>query len=78
MTLAEQWEQEGLIKGRRQGQIEMAQRSVVDALEARFGSVPAGLIEAVLGETRLEKLRGLLVDAIRCESLEGFAQKLGR
>ncbi|MEY2598812.1 MAG: hypothetical protein RLZZ142_1071 [Verrucomicrobiota bacterium] len=70
MTLAEQWKQEG--------QTQMAQRSVVDALEARFGSVPAGLIEAVLRETRLEKLRGLLVDAIRCESLEGFAQKLGK
>jgi predicted transposase/invertase (TIGR01784 family) len=68
MTLAQQYHNEGLQKGR--------QEDIIEALEIRFERVPGGLADAIRDIQDEEHLRRLHRAAIRCESLEGFAAEL--
>jgi predicted transposase/invertase (TIGR01784 family) len=72
MTLAQQYHNEGLQKGRQEGR----QEHVIEALEIRFERVPEGLAEAVRDIRDEALLRSLLRTAIRCASLEDFAAEL--
>ena len=80
MTLAQQYHNEGLQKGRQEGRQEGLQKGrqedVIEALGIRFERVPEGLAEAVRGIQDEAHLRSLLRAAIRCESLEQFAAEL--
>ncbi len=76
MTLAEQWREEGREQGREQGREAEAQRSVIDVLETRFSRVPEGLAEKIRHEPNLNKLRSLLIQALKASSLEEFASHL--
>jgi predicted transposase/invertase (TIGR01784 family) len=49
--------------------------SILDALEARFGSVPPEVAEQLEGLTP-EQLQGLLRQAVTCETLEEFISQL--
>ena len=71
-TLAEKWVEEGL----QQGQVRAAREAVIDALEARFGEVPAEVVDRVQGVEDLAKLKVLLRQAVRAESLEAFRRAL--
>jgi hypothetical protein len=73
MTLAEQLRQEG----RQEGGAEEAQRAVIEVVQARFGSVPEGLLEEVRREKSLAKLRVLHREAVVCSTVEVFAACLG-
>jgi hypothetical protein len=77
MTLAEQFRQEGLQKGRQEGrqegEIVSRRKALQDVLEARFGVVPAGLLEALTAVSDVQRLEKLLKYAAVCTDLEAFA-----
>jgi hypothetical protein len=77
MTLAEQFRQEGLQKGRQEGrqegEIASRRQALQDVLEARFGEVPAGLLEALTAVSDVQRLEKLLKYAAVCTDLEAFA-----
>jgi predicted transposase/invertase (TIGR01784 family) len=76
MTLAEQFRQEGLRKGRQEGLIFSKQQAILEALEIRFQQVPEGLREeigAIADATKLTQLHRL---AILSVDLESFAEAL--
>jgi predicted transposase/invertase (TIGR01784 family) len=77
MTLAEQFRQEGLQKGRQEGrqegEIVSRRQALQDVLEARFGEVPAGLLEALTAVSDVQRLEKLLKYAAVCTDLEAFA-----
>ena len=72
LTLAEQFRMEG----REEGSLRASQRLVLDALDLRFGPVPAGLREAIESISNPEKLRSLLRAAIVADSIESFSAGL--
>lgn len=72
MTLAQQFKHEG----REEGQILAHQWNVLQVLEVRFDRVPEGMREAVNQLNDLDRLRELHRVAIRCDSLESFADVL--
>ncbi len=72
MTLAEQFRQQGL----KEGSLDRARSSVLDALQVRFETVPEGIADAVNNITDTAKLTELHKLAIRCTSLEDFAAGL--
>ena len=80
LTLAEQFRMEGREEGRSQGREEERTKSrrqaVLDALDLRFGPVPAGLREAIESIGNPEKLRSLLRAAIVADSIESFSAAL--
>jgi hypothetical protein len=81
MTLAEQFRQEGLQKGlqkgrqegRQEGEIVSRRQALQDVLEARFGEVPVGLLEALTAVSDVQRLEKLLKYAAVCTDLEAFA-----
>jgi hypothetical protein len=76
LTLAEQIRMEGREEGREEGSLRASQRLVLDALDLRFGPVPAGLREAIESIGNPEKLRSLLRAAIVADSIESFSAAL--
>ena len=68
MTLADQLREEGLEKG--------LQESILEALEIRFGQIPDGLGEIVMGIHDPSRLRTLLKAAIQAATLETFSAAL--
>jgi predicted transposase/invertase (TIGR01784 family) len=80
MSLAEQFRQEGIRKGRQQGRQEglifSQQRAILEALEIRFDRVPDGLREEIEAITDSKKLTHLLRAAITSTTLDEFAEAL--
>jgi hypothetical protein len=80
MTLAEQFRQEGRQQGQREGRQEGRQegellsrrRALQDVLEARFGEIPAGMVEALATVSDVTRLEKLLKWAAVCADLEAF------
>jgi len=76
MTYAQKLHQDGERKGRQEGRLLTLRDNVVEALEIRFGEVPAGLreeIEAIADETKLRRLHR---SAIQTPTLDAFAGDL--
>ncbi len=84
MSLAEQYRQEGIRKGRQQGRQEghqeglifSKQQDILEALEIRFQRVPEGLREEIESITDSKKLTHLHRAAITSADLESFAAEL--
>jgi hypothetical protein len=76
MTLAEQYVEKGIQKGRREGLHLGMQRSIVDALEVRFDRVPPGLAEAIEAISDETRLHSLVRAAITASSIDEFAKSL--
>jgi hypothetical protein len=84
MSLAEQFRQEGIRKGRQQGRQEgrqeglvfSKQQDILEALEIRFNRVPEGLREEIELIADTAKLQTLHRAAIRSATLEEFSQVL--
>ena len=80
MSLAEQFRQEGIRKGRQQGRQEglifSKQQDILEALEIRFERVPEGLREEIESITDSKKLTHLHRAAITSADLESFAAEL--
>ena len=80
MSLAEQFRQEGIRKGRQQGRQEglifSQQQAILEALEIRFQRVPEGLREEIETIIDTKKLTHLLRAAITSADLESFAVEL--
>ena len=80
MSLAEQFRQEGIRKGRQQGRQEglvlANQAAILEALEIRFNRVPEGLREEIELIADAAKLQSLLRAAIRSATLESFVAEL--
>jgi predicted transposase YdaD len=84
MSLAEQFRQEGIRKGRQQGRQEgrqeglifSKQQDILEALEIRFDRVPEGLREEIESITETAKLQSLHRAAIRSATLDEFAEAL--
>jgi len=74
------WQQQGMEKGIEQGiekgSLEQARRSVVRALEARFGTVPQSVIAAVAVIADLDRLDTLLAQAVTVDALDSFEKLL--
>ena len=68
MTLADQLREEGLEKD--------LQESILEALEIRFGQIPDGLGEIVVGIQNPSRLRSLHKAAIQAATLETFTAAL--
>jgi len=83
-TLAEKWIEEGMTKGLQQGlqqgvqegRLEAARESVLEALEARFEPVPGDIVDRVRLAEDPAKLKILLRQAVRAESLDAFREAL--
>jgi predicted transposase YdaD len=80
MSLAEQFRQEGIRKGRQQGRQEglifSQQQAILEALEIRFQRVPDGLCEEIESIADSKKLTHLHRAAITSADLESFAAEL--
>jgi predicted transposase YdaD len=80
MSLAEQFRQEGIRKGRQEGRQEglifSKQQDILEALEIRFDRVPEGLREEIESITETAKLQSLHRAAIRSATLDEFAEAL--
>ena len=80
MSLAEQFRQEGIRKGRQQGRQEglilSKQQDILEALEIRFNRVPEGLREEIELIADTAKLQSLHRAAIRSATLEDFAEAI--
>jgi hypothetical protein len=76
MSLAEQFRQEGIRKGRQEGLIFSKQQDILEALEIRFQRVPEGLREEIETIIDAKKLTHLLRAAITSADLESFAVEL--
>jgi predicted transposase YdaD len=92
MTLAQKLRQDGIqegiktgeLKGREDGRMEglhagtlaASRRSVLEALDLRFGAIPDGLRDSLIAIADPEKLRVLLRAAIVSDSLESFVESL--
>ncbi len=66
------WERMAMKKG----QTETLRFAISEALEIRFGAVPAEIAEIINHINDLEILQGLHRQAVQCESLEAFAEHL--
>ena len=66
----------GIVEGMEKGALQAFNGMVVDVLEERFNIVPVRLAEKIAGVKNAAVLKGLLRQAIRCESLEMFEQIL--
>jgi hypothetical protein len=60
MSLAEQFRQEGIRKGRQEGLVYSKQQDILEALEIRFNRVPEGLREEIELIADTAKLQSLL------------------
>ena len=67
---------EGIKEGKIQGIIEGFQQSLLEALETKFDAIPMRLVKAIKDITDIEILRILQHQAIKCNSVEEFSQKL--
>jgi hypothetical protein len=76
MSLAEQFRQEGILKGRQQGLVRANQAAILEALEIRFNRVPEGLREEIELIADTANLQSLLRAAITRADLESFAAEL--
>ena len=76
MSLAEQFRQEGIRKGRQEGLIFSKQQDILEALEIRFERVPEGLREEIESIADSKKLTHLHRAAITSADLESFAVEL--
>lgn len=76
MTLAQQFKQEGIQEGIQEGRLEEARRAVIEALRARFDSVPGQLIDAIRVMTDPERLHELLPRAVCCRDLVEFSRSV--
>ncbi len=80
MSLAEQFRQEGIRKGRQQGRQEGLVRAnkaaILEALEIRFNRVPEGVREEIELTADTAKLQSLHRAAIRSADLESFVAEL--
>ena len=80
MSLAEQFRQEGIRKGRQQGRQEglilSKQQDILEALEIRFNLVPEGLCEEIELIADTAKLQSLHRAAITRADLESFVAEL--
>ncbi|MBW4492541.1 MAG: hypothetical protein KME26_05530 [Oscillatoria princeps RMCB-10] len=68
--------EQGVQQGLQQGQQQALKTSILDALDARFGSVPAEVAPKLEGLTP-EQLQGLLRQAVLCGTLDAFIRQLG-
>jgi predicted transposase YdaD len=76
MSLAEQFRQEGIRKGRQEGLIFSQQQAILEALEIRFQRIPEGLREEIESISDFKKLAHLHRAAIISTDLESFAAEL--
>jgi predicted transposase YdaD len=76
MTLADQFREEGLQKGRQEGLQKGLQDGILEALQIRFGQIPEGLAEAIRQVLEEAHLRTLHRAAIQADSIENFAKNL--
>ena len=84
MSLAEQFRQEGIRKGRQQGRqegrqeglVRANQAAILEALEIRFNRVPEGLREEIELIADTAKLQSLHRAAITRADLDSFAAEL--
>jgi len=60
------------------GKINDAREMVVEVLDERFGVVPFELIEQVRGVNGRDVLKRLIRQAIQCQNLEIFKEKLSK
>jgi hypothetical protein len=74
VSMAEKWIQEG----KRQGSTEITRELVLEVLEARFGGVPASIVERIERTDDIDTLKELLREGATVESLERFQEVLGK
>ncbi len=67
-----EWQAEARIEGKAVGKAE----TLLEMLEARFGTVPADAVERVLSIRDVDQLKRLVVPAVRCASLDEFRAAL--
>ena len=68
--------QKGLQQGLQKGLLQEAREMVLDAFDAKFGSIPSHVHEKVDAMTDREKLKQILRTVIRAESLEEVDKKI--
>jgi hypothetical protein len=66
----------GLEQGLEQGSLEEARTMLLEALDERFGQVPAAVAETIRQREDRDQLHRLLREAIRCASLADFTALL--
>ena len=72
----EQGQREGRQQGRQEGRESALQESILDLLEARFGTVPYAIREHLLGVHHEDELKRLHRQAALAPDLDGFQKQL--
>lgn len=72
-TLAEKWTEAGIQQGIEQGSVATAQETLLELLDARFGTVPASFSERIRATHDMALLRTLNKAAATAKSLEEFS-----
>jgi hypothetical protein len=73
-SMVEKWTQEG----KRQGSTATTRELVIEVLEARFGGVPASIVERIGRTDDIGTLKALHREGVTVESLEQFQDALER
>jgi len=76
MTYVTSVERVGLRRGRKEGQLEMARESILDALETRFDMIPETVRTTIQSLERVEICRSLHREAILADSVRDFEARL--
>ncbi|MDL2322139.1 Rpn family recombination-promoting nuclease/putative transposase [Desulfosarcina sp. OttesenSCG-928-B08] len=75
-TMAEVWKAEGKTEGKAEGEVKGRMEGILAFLEARFGSVPGPVRNAVITCTDPAKLNDFTRLAATCDSMDEFQQGL--
>ncbi|NLS92146.1 MAG: Rpn family recombination-promoting nuclease/putative transposase [Planctomycetaceae bacterium] len=75
-TLIERWKEEGRLEGREEGRVLSRQETILEILTTRFERVPEPVSHFVRGIFDLERLARLTAAALKCDSLDQFAESL--
>lgn len=70
--------EKGRKEGRREGELRMARKNVIDALGVRFGDIPEHVLRTVESVASTEQCTELHRAAITAESMEVFEKKLAK
>jgi hypothetical protein len=70
------WERMAMQEGYIKGTLETLRANTINAAEIRFGALPAEIREFINGISVAQILGNLLERAVKCESLDAFAEHL--
>jgi len=70
------WERMGMEQGHKMGKLETLRANITEIIGIRFGALPVEIAEIIGGISEPGVLEELLRQAVKCESVDAFAEHL--